>query len=467
MADASVRRNPSDPRRRPRVRPFSAALQRVGAELIQQGLGTKKKAPKKKGPRDLRYALLGLFVIALSVALISWSSGGVESETGDARSAALAKKADEATPLRSPEAIRHQAAKVLALILDGDEADRRRAVAILGNLGPEALESLREEFESGENPRRRDAAAFALAILGDDDDHDVVAAEFLDQKRDPTPLLALAAAELGDPYLVEAFKDLRRSPDATVREAVARAFRAAASAPLAELLDLFADKEPRVRDVAERTLAAALPKAQPDEIRSAAETAAASKNPRLRIAGIRLGTRVDTKWSIRLACKAVRDPDMTVRHAAIQSIANHGDPSGCTPLIGLMEDGAGRREKIRAASALAELPAERATLDSLAKVARGNDPVVALAAARTLVSHKDERGIPALLSLRQVKQSAERRVDHEDAKLLAGLSKNVLRAASKDNPPRRGESWERWWKRVHKRFEFPYHNHVPRFPDHH
>jgi hypothetical protein len=136
-------------------------------------------------------------------------------------------------------------------------------------------------------------------------------------------------------------------------------------------------------------------------------------------------------------------------------------------LVGLMEDGANRNEKIRAASALAELPAERATLDSLAKAARGNDPVVALAAARTLVSHKDERGIPALLSLRQVKQSAERRVDDEDAKLLAGLSKDVLRAASKDNPPRHGESWERWWKRVHGRFEFPYHSHVPSFPDNH
>ena len=71
------------------------------------------------------------------------------------------------------------------------------------------------------------------------------------------------------------------------------------------------------------------------------------------------------------------------------------------------------------------------------------------------------------MSLRNVKQSSELRVDHEDAQLLASLSKDVLRAASKENPPRRGESWDRWWKRVNGRFEFPYRNHVPKFPDNH
>ncbi|MCH7550120.1 MAG: insulinase family protein, partial [Proteobacteria bacterium] len=140
--------------------------------------------------------------------------------------------------------------------------------------------------------------------------------------------------------------------------------------------------------------------------------------------------------------------DARVRLASIQSLGKLGDARAAPTLSGIMQTGRNRRERLKATNALAEVPVSKATLDDLAKTATRGDPVVGLAAARVLAVNKDRRAIPALLKLRRVKQDDKRGIDDEDSMLLASMSRSVLKAASKEEKRRNGESWDRWWKRV-------------------
>ena len=122
---------------------------------------------------------------------------------------------------------------------------------------------------------------------------------------------------------------------------------------------------------------------------------------------------------------------------------------------------------MRAANTLCSVKARPEALDALAAAATEKDPIVALAAARALVAHRDVRGIPALIELGKVKESADLDIDDEDADLLAGLSVEVLSAAAGTNGPRDGETWGRWWSRVRHRYRYPRRVSVPEFPPNH
>ena len=120
----------------------------------------------------------------------------------------------------------------------------------------------------------------------------------------------------------------------------------------------------------------------------------------------------------------------------------------------------------RAANAMGRVDIGKKERDALALVARGDDPVVALAAARSLVARRDARGIPALIHLGTVKESAKLGVDDEDADLLAELSRDVLKQVSKGS--RRGtETHAQWWKRVGRGYRVPATPFLPEFPGNH
>ena len=122
---------------------------------------------------------------------------------------------------RAEEDIRHAANQSVLHILQGSDADRARAIAVLKNLGDEGLKLLREEFENRYGTPRGAAAAFALAHVGNEEDFGAVAAAFREQKHDIHGLMALAAARLGNPGVSDEMRDLRGSEDPVVRRAVA------------------------------------------------------------------------------------------------------------------------------------------------------------------------------------------------------------------------------------------------------
>jgi len=414
----------------------------------------------------LGVALLGGVVFAATLATRS-RHGAPTAPASSPGTAARPSPAPE-TEEAKLDAMRHAAMAALATILRPEESDRARAVAMLRNLGPGALAFVRACFGEGADGPIGAAAAFALAQLGDDSDRQAVAGAFLDDQLHPTPLLALAAAELRDPALAAAFVGMRDSPDPEIRLAVARGLRAANDPPIEELLPLLSDPEPRVRDAAERAMVEVIPRADATAVRGVAETAFASADASLRIAALRLGASLDAPWVDELATRGVRDGDRSVRSEATTALGAVGTRAAAAPLLGLVERGADRAERVQAATALGTVDAPPETLDALARTASdGADPMVALAAARTLAAHRDPRAIPALVRLETVRESAELKIDDEDADLLEGLSRRILSSASSGRARERGESWSAWWQRVGKNYQFPTSATVPDFPWNH
>jgi len=410
-----------------------------------------------------------VLVVGAVVAAL-WASRSGEDSQPSSRARPSKKEApdgrDAATRNRK-QAVRHATSAALAAVLKPDENERARAVAKLRELGPEAMDIIRDCFGKGVEDPMGLAAAYALACLGDETDHAHVAQEFVARHSEPPPLLALAAAELRDPDLVTTFAALRTSQDTDVRLAVTRGLRAGNQAPIGDLLPLLADPEPRVRASAERTLVEIMPRAHAETVRREAENAMASSDTSMRVAALRLVVAADAPWADQLAIQATRDGHPSVRREATEVLGQIGRPSGAAALVGLVEKGADRDERVRAATALGTVAAPPEALDALAKVASRGDPVVALAAARTLAAQRDERAIPSLVRLQSVKESAALRVDEEDADLLRDMSGAILGAASRHEPRRRGETWAAWWKRVGPGFRIPADTTVPDFPWNH
>jgi len=371
----------------------------------------------------------------------------------------------------SPEAIRNAAirrkagAQIAKILLGENAQDRAKAMAMIKNLGPDAVQLAREMFAEMDDDRRH-ASAFVLASLGTADDKQHVGEAFLDETDNPPALLALAAASLRDPLLVGDFLEHRSHPDAQVREAVCYALRAASSPDMGDILPLLADGEPRVRAAAERSVTELLPKANPADLRGAVDSALKGGEPEVRTGALRLAQRINAVWVTELASRATLDKNRTVRREAVRTLAKSGDARGAPALAQLVARGEDRYEKVRAANALGRVDADAASLDKLAAAARGKDPVVALAAARSLVERRDSRGVGELIRLQHVKQSAELDVDDEDEDLLRDLSRKVLRQAARGTR-RRGESYEKWWSRVGRDYKVPASPFLPKFPSNH
>jgi len=408
-------------------------------------------------------------VLVLMAGLAAWMflSGADGEPVADTTARKTAPKQPELTAEQMRlAAIRGEAGAQIGKILQAENAqDRARAIALLKNLGPEALAVARELFHEMEDGRR-DAGAFVLATLGNEDDKRDVAHAFIDDNGNPPALLALAAASLRDPFLVDRFLDQRDNPDPQVREAVCYALRASPTPDMADILGLLADGEPRVRAAAERSVTEMLPKANPASLKGVVDHALRKGDPAARVGALRLAGRVNGEWVIQMAGRSTTDANSTVRRAAVKVLVKSGDPSAAPVLAAMVQSGNDRGEKVRAANALGKIPADAATLDKLASAARGKDPVVALAAARSLVERRDVRGVPELIRLQSVRQSAELNVDDEDEQLLRGLTDDVLRQASKGTR-RSGESYAKWWKRVEKRYKVPASPFLPQFPSNH
>ncbi|MEE8105908.1 MAG: HEAT repeat domain-containing protein, partial [Planctomycetota bacterium] len=332
-------------------------------------------------------------------------SGSADASTGkpDGNAAETSETLVPTRKRRAEEDIRHAAKQSVLSILRGSDADRARAIAVLKNLGDEGLQLLREEFDNRYGTPRGAAAAFALAHVGKEEDFGAVAAAFREQKHEIHGLMALAAARLGNSGVSDEMRDLRGNKDPVVRRAVAIALRTAAVAHPGELLELAADPEPRVQNAAQMTLLIVSSKLDPRELKKAATEAANSSKPMLRATGIKIGAQMKAPWALELAAKGTRDKDMRVRLASIQSLGKLGDGRAASTLSAIMQTGRNRRERVKAANALAEVPVSKGTLDDLAKTAARGDPIVGLAAARVLAVNKDRRAIPALLKLRSVK----------------------------------------------------------------
>jgi len=371
----------------------------------------------------------------------------------------------------SPEALRRTAirrevgAQIAKILLDENAQDRAKALAVLKGLGPDAVAFARDMFETMEDDRRH-AGAFVLASLGTAADKRHVGEAFLDQAGNPPGLLALAAASLRDPFLVGDFVEHKSHPDPQVREAVCYALRATETPDMGDILSLLADGEPRVRAAAERSVTELLPKANPISLRSAIDRALTSGEPYTRVGALRLAGRVNKGWVSDFASRATRDANRMVRREAIQTLASSGDRRGAPALAQLVTSGDGRNEKIRAANALGKVDADSTSLDRLAAAAKGKDPVVGLAAARSLVERRDPRGVAALVRLQHVKQSKDLNVDDEDEDLLKGLSRRVLKQASRGTI-KRGESYDKWWKRVERGYNVPASPFLAEFPSNH
>lgn len=419
-----------------------------------------------------RYLVLAAVLIAGAALLISRGGADPVDDGSTARESrereAKAEGAGEKPGVDPADEQRHKALLALGLIEGAVEADRLRAVALLRELGEPALKLLYEELADEAGGSRRYAAAFAVSMLGDEESKHLVADLFREQRRAPHPLLAAAAARLEDPELAREFLALTSSPDYEVRRAVARAQRGADFPDLADLLPLLADTEPKVRDEAERSLAHLLPRMEPAEIKLATEAAVTNGSPTVKLAGLRMCRRLDTPWARKLAAKATADSSWVVREEAMQTLGSHGDPAASKPLARVLRQDVGRHEKVCAANALSNVETDKEALDALASASRDKDPMVALAASRALVARGDARGVPPLLMLRHVKESAALRVDDEDADLLRGLSDHVLESVAKGRHARHpGENWDRWWSRVREDFRVPDTTVIPAYPDNH
>jgi len=416
--------------------------------------------------QDRRFQLGVLLLIG---GVGAWLMVGAKGDESVA--APTVEKVEEEQPELTPEqlrsaAIRRKTGAQIAQILIGESAqDRAKAIALIRKLGPEALELAREMFSEMEDDRRH-AGAFVLATLGTAEDKKHVGEVFLDHADNPPGLLALAAASLRDPFLVGDFLENRSSPDPQVREAVCYALRASSRPDMGDILAFLADAEPRVRAAAERSVTEMLPKANPAGLRGAVDRALTSGEASTRVGALRLARRVNAGWVVDLASRSTLDQNSSVRREAVRTLEQSGDSRGAPALAQLVAKGKGRYERVRAANALGKVDADAASLDRLAGAARGKDPVVALAAARSLVERRDSRGVEELIRLRHVKQSREFDVDDEDEDLLRGLSEDVLRHASKGSR-RGGESYERWWKRVERGYKVPASPFLPQFPDNH
>jgi len=416
---------------------------------------------------------VGVAVLVAGVGAAVWANWprddawAVEAAANREKQAEAADKRARATRIQQ-EAVRHATVAALTTAMRCDERDLARAVASLRSLGPDALPLLREVFERGVEDPLGCAAAYALAHLGGEEDRWRIADEFIAHERQPIPLLALAAAELRDPHLAPAFAQMAGSAEVNLRIAAARGLRAASDPPVAALLPLLTDDEPRVRESAERSMLEVLPRADGGTVRRAAERALESSNPALRVAALRLGMQANARWTGDAAARAARDPDERVRHEAVSTLGRVGAPAAAEPLLGLVERGVDRRERIHAATALGTVAAPPEALDELARrTAAERDPMVALASARTLAAHRDPRAIPELVRLGEVRESKELDIDDEDAFLLRDMSTQILRAAAKDRPIQNGESWGAWWGRVGRDYRFPKDAVVPEFPWNH
>lgn len=410
-------------------------------------------------------SILGIAIVAVFIAV---STGGPSETAATDRTARIRKEADEKEAQSAKLKALHQADCSLAIIAKGDATERARAIAILRNLGDEALVLIREQFAEMDDGRRRDAAAFALAAVGDAADQAMVHDAFRSEGSAVRPLMALAAASLQDPQLVHYFEALKDSTDATIRESVAIAYRASNTPDAKVLIHLLADAEPRVQAAASQAFVMLLPKMRGSQLQKSVEFAAQSRSHGIRAAALQVCAKSNEQWAVDAACKATRDPIRSVRAAAVRALGSMGEQSATPHLVALMNSGSDRDERAMVANALAKITRSQSACDQLAKAAKGSDPMVGLAAARALVAHQDKRGIEAMIALQGVKQDAARNVDDEDAMLLTSLSTKILKDASRTRQRGRGESWQRWWKRVNKSYKFPRRGaQFPAFPENH
>jgi HEAT repeat protein len=409
-----------------------------------------------------------VFAAIVLLAVGAWMILGAAGDEAENRPAATVEKEPEGPSeeeVRKAAVRRASAAQLARLILGASPQERAKVMAILRNLGPEAIEFAREVFANPDDERAY-AGAYVLSILGNADDKQLIKGEFLEEARDPPALLAHAAANLRNSMLVSEFEVLTRSADPTVREAAAVGLRAATTPDMTHIMVLLADAEPNVRAVAERSVTEMLPNANPGSLRSAVKVVLSSGAPADRVGALRLAKRIDAPWVFDMAGKATTDKDLRVRNAAVETLARTGDTRAGPALARVVLDNDSRGERVRAASAMGKVDIGKKERDALAAAAKGKDPVVALAAARSLVARRDARGIPALIELRHVKKSAALGVDGEDADLLAGLSRDVLKHASKGSR-RGGETYEKWWARVGGSYRVPSSPFLPEFPKNH
>lgn len=418
--------------------------------------------------RDLVVPAL-VVVASIAVLVVMALPGGDATRNGAAsqRAVKFVRARDEKEELRSEDAKKHQARECVSRILRGDADERAQAVAILRNLGDEGLAVLRETFAKDENPRKREAAAFGLALLGSSADRDRVAEAFVAKKGQPTALMAAAAAQLRDPGLVREFLDLRDSKDWRVREAVALALRADTLPNPGDIMPLLADGEPRVREAAERTLTGMLDRMDQRSVEQVVNAALDADDPLVQETALRVCSRVDRPWAVKAAMRGLDDPKASVRAEAIRVLTRKGDSRARGALIELMREGDGRRERVRAANALGSLERSPEMIEQLAETARGSDPIVSLAASRSLAAQGDSRAIDALLRLRKVRKSADLDVDDEDAMLLRSLSEEILVRIQGREKRRPNEDWAAWWKRVRGKHSIPPRVRIPEFPENH
>ena len=91
--------------------------------------------------------------------------------------------------VRSDVEVRHKAVLALALIESGKESDRMRGVALLREIGAPAMALLKAELANEEGGAVRYAAAFAVAILGDQDCVLVEGIIIQGERRFPSPVV--------------------------------------------------------------------------------------------------------------------------------------------------------------------------------------------------------------------------------------------------------------------------------------
>ena len=433
--------------RRTDVRPARDARKGGGAARRGRAAADRRSGLRRFGPPALLLAGLA----ALGLSRLSGGTAG-SAPAGAAPDAPAVVAA--AAPADPAAAVEGRVTRALGKILQGSDADRGRALDAIRELGADGIEELRTVHDGRDDPSRF-AAAYALALLGDDGDRLAVAEHFSSLGDDAPLLLAMAAAELENPHLADQFRDLMASSDPRARAAAARALRGATPPAYEELFALAADGDAQVRAVAEASLQRTLEVSSPDGARPAVELVLRGAEPLRRLAAIRLCGRLSADWAVAAVEAAARDTDAAAREEAVFVLASVRNPGAEAALTRLLREPRERGDRILAAQALSSAKPRPEVVEALAAAAGGDDALVALAAAQSLAAHRDARAIPVLVALQEVEVSAAARVDDGDRHVLRGRSAALLEHLAAEAPRRRGEPWKTWWARVGEAYRFP------------
>ncbi|HEV8605913.1 MAG TPA: PVC-type heme-binding CxxCH protein [Tepidisphaeraceae bacterium] len=197
--------------------------------------------------------------------------------------------------------------------------------------------------------------------------------------------LCCPTSQLHKPDLLGAVYRIRKTDAPKVNDprGLAIAWDKIPNDELAKLLD---DPRPAVRRRAMETL----PESREDGLNSARRVAYNSESRRSRINAIWAESHCTDGNSVRMAIRALKDPDENVRHAAIHSISVWRDSAAVPELIKLLAD--------------PSLQVRRATAEALGRLG-------------------DPAAIPAILGALKEKESAERALEHSLIFALIELAK--------------------------------------------